>query len=706
MSLRLKILLLLGVIGLLPASITATLDSQRLRSLSANLTDRHSSALSEQTLRTMQRIADDYADVLDRESRRIRMLTTLQAAHATRLLNAAQAASYPDKKDLEHNAGSEASGQQPAPVARVVEGQSFHFPAAVEAPDVTTSIAALQGMDDFYVNVFDTGDSLVARHYVVLKNGLTASFPAHEQYPADFDARERPWYSTQEQSPRFRWFRPHFDLVSKALVINASTPLFDREGSFQGISAIDVDLSATFEMLQLPAYLQAGSELLQVVALSPPQVASERIVVLARQHAALAYEGWQVLPELESFSLGDRAINKLVFAAMFAQENGHLKVNIKGEESFVVFRRFGETASYLVMIVPLASATHAALEAKRYAAAATDTHIATVLKFLFAASTLVIIVALVASRHLTRPLEQLKHAVQRLAGGDLEARVELASRDELAALGGAFNSMVPQLKEHARVGEALSLAREVQQQLLPARAPQVSGYEIAGESLYSDQTGGDYFDYVPLESTLGERYGVVVADVSGHGIGPSLLMASTRASLHGGRGRGLSLGELLGFVNRQLALDVSRGHFVTLFLLAIESSHAELAWATAGHDPALLYRADSRTISELGGEDIPLGIDAEWQFGCTEGIALNDGDIIVMTTDGIWETAGANDERYGKQRIADYVCAHADASAESLCSGLRQEVETFRGARVQHDDMTIVVVKRTTGNLQTPAGAS
>ena len=698
-------MLLLGIIALVPAIITASLDTQRLRSLSAALTARNADALAEQALITMQRIAAEYADVLDRESRRIRVLTTLQADYAEQLLREADGGARPAGEvffsdDFDRDAAAlslttppvTASGD--APIAVSWTHQVFQHGPNTAVADLLLSARALLPMMRFYNKVRDPDDRIVHRQYVVLENGLSASYPGHGAYPPGFDARERPWYQAQKDAPGFRWFRPHFDASSRTLVINATMPLLDKTGNFVGISGIDVDLSATFEVLQLPPYLREGSELMQVAALSPPFSASRRVVVLARQNAAKEYLDWQTLPELESFSLGSRATNTRLQDAMYAHENGHLKATVNGRECFVLYRRFGETASYLVMIVPLERATFAALEGSRYADTVTNDHVATLLKFLLAASTLVVVVALVSSRHLTRPIEHLKIAVERLANGDFEARAVLTTGDELQTLGDAFDNMVPQLKEHARVGESLNLAREIQQQLLPEVAPKLSGYDLAGVSLYSDQTGGDYFDYVPLESASGSRYGVVVADVSGHGIGPSLLMATTRALLHGGRGRGLSLGELLDYVNRQLAADVSRGHFVTLFLLAVESEHGRIEWATAGHDPALHFNGQTGTVSQLGGEDIPLGIDSDWRFSSSSGVELAGGDIVVIGTDGIWETLAENGERFGKQRICDYISAHADATAQALCAGLKAQLEQFRGSALQNDDITIVVVKR------------
>ena len=711
MSLRIKILILLGAIALVPAAITALLDVQRLRSLGADITQRNADALAAQAVTTMQRIAAEYAAVLDRETRRIRLLVTLQADYAERLLRAPTPPAHSPSEisfseSFDDDAAKLSLTTDPAPLTYGDSGdgaplpvswnhQVFHHAPTVNRDDVIPSAPLLLPMMAFYKNVRDPHDSVLRSQYVALENGLLATYPGHGNYPPEFDARERPWYIAQLNNPKLSWQRPHVDAATGAVVINATMPLHASDGEFIGVAGIDVDITSTFAAMGLPDYLRDGAELWQVAVLRPPRVLEPEVVVFARQRADADDYNWRAQPELETLVLGNRATMKQLRAALLANENGHLRAMVDGRDTFISYHRFGRESAYLIMTVPVATATRAAMDAGRYAEYATASHVTTLLKFLFAASTLVLIVALVASRHITRPIDHLKTAVERLARGDFLARAQLSTGDELQTLGDAFDAMVPQLKEHARVGEALGLAREIQQNLLPACPPSFNGYDIGGSSVYSEQTGGDYFDYVPLPDSAGKRLAVVVADVAGHGIGPALIMATTRALLHGGAGREVPLGELVGYVNTQLAPDVNRGHFVTLFLLAIDDRSGQVAWVAAGHDPALHFNASDHSISDLSGHDIPLGIDADWQFTALTGLTLNHNDIVVIGTDGIWEAAAENGERFGKQRLRDYITVNHQADAQTLCDGLKLALETFRGTRAQHDDVTIMIVKRT-----------
>ncbi|MEQ8663854.1 MAG: SpoIIE family protein phosphatase, partial [Gammaproteobacteria bacterium] len=463
---------------------------------------------------------------------------------------------------------------------------------------------ALAGMRDFFRHARDRADPLLRWHYVALDSGLSVTYPGHGDNPASFDPRARPWYAAHRGGrARPLWFRPHYDASTGALMTNVTLPIHAPDGSFAGVTGIDVDLSASFALLELPPHLRAGSELMHVAALEPPLVATPQVLVLARQRASSGTADWHTLPELEPLDLGERNATARLRDALLSTTEGHLELSVDGEDSFVLFRRYGETPTAVVLKVPVASATSPARAAARDAAETTARHVRTLLAIVIMLTIAVVLVALHAARHLTRPIEELDAAVVRLATGDFTTRVAITTRDELAALGRAFNAMVPQLKAHARVEESLALAREVQQQLLPTAAPTLPGYDVAGITRYSAQTGGDYVDYLALERDGAACTGIVVADVAGHGIAPALLMATTRALLHGGRDRGYAPGELLAYVNRELADDVARGQFVTLFLLSIDITSGTLAWASAGHDAALVFRAADGRVDELASDD-------------------------------------------------------------------------------------------------------
>jgi len=314
---------------------------------------------------------------------------------------------------------------------------------------------------------------------------------------------------------------------------------------------------------------------------------------------------------------------------------------------------------------------------------------------LFAVIVVVILTALWLSRSMTRPLQVMVDAVHQLAKGDFSARMNLATGDERDLLAQAFNEMVPQLKEMMRMRRGLEMAQEVQQNLLPRAILDLPGLDIAATIVYCYETGGDYFDFFPCGEDC-EGLGVVVGDVTGHGVAAALLMTTARALL---RMRAVQLGtisEVVTSVNQQLTLDTyESGSFMTLFYLAVDQANRSLRWVRAGHDPAIFYDSTTDQFEELLGSGVALGVDKDWHYEGNEKTGLGTGQIIFLGTDGIWETRNIDGEMFGKERLHEIIRSNAQKPAKEIQKEVLVELDKFRGSTVLEDDVTIVVIKVT-----------
>jgi sigma-B regulation protein RsbU (phosphoserine phosphatase) len=286
-------------------------------------------------------------------------------------------------------------------------------------------------------------------------------------------------------------------------------------------------------------------------------------------------------------------------------------------------------------------------------------------------------------------------AALRLSQGEFGAPLPLRSRDEVGELIRSFNVMTHQLQERLHLREAMNLAMEVQQNLLPAGSPAVPGLDLAGRSLYCQETGGDYFDYIPRPGPDGRpRLCVAVGDVVGHGISAALLMTTVRALLRCRLDRPGPIAEAVGDVNRLLYQDTApSGSFVTLFLLEVDSAAGHLEWVRAGHDPAWLYCAAADEVQDLGGPGMALGVDGAGSYRSGSRPGLGADDVLLIGTDGIWETQNANSEKFGKQRIGQILRRHHRQGAEEILQALLRALEEFRGPAQQEDDITLLVLK-------------
>jgi sigma-B regulation protein RsbU (phosphoserine phosphatase) len=288
---------------------------------------------------------------------------------------------------------------------------------------------------------------------------------------------------------------------------------------------------------------------------------------------------------------------------------------------------------------------------------------------------------------------ELARAARRIAAGDLEARASVASRDELGELGRAFNEMVPQLADRLRLRESLNLAMEVQQRLLPAGAPEIPGLDIAGRSIYCDETGGDYYDFLEMTKLDAGRLGVVVGDVTGHGIAAALLMATARALLRSRTDEAGNLARMISEVNRHLVADTGSARFMTLVYLVIDVPQRRLRWVCAGHDAPISYNQAADSFGELSGAGIPLGIEREWAYEEYTQEAPPDGCVVVIGTDGIWEARNPAGEMFGKDALRRVIRENARRSAEEISTAITEALRTFCGTHPQEDDVTLVVLK-------------
>jgi len=237
---------------------------------------------------------------------------------------------------------------------------------------------------------------------------------------------------------------------------------------------------------------------------------------------------------------------------------------------------------------------------------------------------------------------------------------------------------------------ALNLAQEVQQNLLPRRLPRLESVDVAGRSLYCDETGGDYYDFLALSEN---RLGVVVGDVTGHGVAAALLMASVRGFLRARAALTESAAEIVAGVNRLTAVDTAEtGQFMTLFYLVLDHQTRRITWVRAGHDPALLYCPASDRFEELAGAGMALGVDEAWQFEDFSR-TVEPGQIVLLTTDGIFEAHNPAGEMFGKARFKAVVRQNAGLEAEGLRKAVFEAVAEFRGAEPQEDDITLVILK-------------
>jgi sigma-B regulation protein RsbU (phosphoserine phosphatase) len=298
------------------------------------------------------------------------------------------------------------------------------------------------------------------------------------------------------------------------------------------------------------------------------------------------------------------------------------------------------------------------------------------------------------SSNLSRPFKDIVQVLQGVRKGRFERRVHVTSNDEIGYTGDVINEMTEGLIEREKMQQSLNLAKEVQQNLLPHSNMKINGIDIAGRSIYCDETGGDYYDFFTVGGINEQKIGVVVGDVSGHGIPSALLMASVRSSVRQRAALPGSTARIISDVNRQLVLDVEdSGQFITMFFLVLNTEEKRLEWIRAGHDPAIIYDLKTDAVKELSGPGIALGVDSECIYVDNRKVGISNGQIILLSTDGVWEARDKNGKMLGKEPIRRIIRDNASSDATTILNGIFNSVMDFVGKSKIDDDITAVVIK-------------
>ncbi|MGB5107303.1 MAG: SpoIIE family protein phosphatase [Candidatus Zixiibacteriota bacterium] len=306
------------------------------------------------------------------------------------------------------------------------------------------------------------------------------------------------------------------------------------------------------------------------------------------------------------------------------------------------------------------------------------------------------------SNYFVRPIQRLIDGVRRIGKGDLDSKIAVEGAGEFNAIAEAFNEMRVKFKEaqhsmveQERMRKEMQVAQDIQHTLLPKNFPDIEGFDIATIYRAAKDVGGDYYDFVWIdERTLG----IVVADVSGKGVPGSLVMTMIRTAIRLESRGTRSPVEILCNVNEFVTEDVRKGMFITIYLVVIDTQQRKISFASAGHNPMILYRKDEDKTFFLNPKGIPLGITlpegVNFEDNLTsENVKLKKGDMLVMYTDGITEAMNPKKLQYGMPKFLEFIRDNSDLSPDEFAEKFQDDLNNFTQGAEQNDDITMVVIK-------------
>ena len=536
------------------------------------------------------------------------------------------------------------------------------------------------------------GDIIIG-HHIGFANGIRIGYPPRDNVGKPKAVRLETWYQTAFEEKPYLWSGPFMDEPTNQLAIAVSVPLTLDDEYAYGVTSIWISLSAFLQQFasldQIPPH--SGVYLCSIEMNPADDRVGARILMVLKdgqvQNAAISNEkpsSWLISSDSDHYQ---RLLSEIAFG-----RNGIVKMPRNHSASFWIFTPIPRQGVALIATIPVDDV----LSDQQFSSISISDRVRKVelmtagfLAFLIA---LILFFAFSFANTVTRSISKVSKAAAKLAGGDFKAHVDIDSKDEFGNLAKVFNALGPQLEEHYMVQRSMEVAVEIQQNLLPQYPPTIPGFDIFGITFYSERVGGDYFDYLCVDEKL-RKFCVAVGDVADHGIPSALIMASVRALM---RLRSLQSGpveDVISDVNRELSRDVSKsGQFMTMFLTRIDQCRHTLTWIRAGHDPAMLYRINRDEFVRLEGKGLPLGVDGNALYSAST-VNFDEGDILLIGTDGIWESRSPTGEMFGKERIMNLVRASQHENAQTMVLSILDELDEFRGGLKLEDDVTLVIVK-------------
>ncbi len=298
------------------------------------------------------------------------------------------------------------------------------------------------------------------------------------------------------------------------------------------------------------------------------------------------------------------------------------------------------------------------------------------------------------------PIMKIAREVKLMLTGKEFKRIKPSSVDEIGIFTYFFNHISSNLEKIAgdidnnkRLISELDIASDIQRDILPKESPSIEGLDIVANTIAAAEMGGDSFDLLQHK----DNTYIYVGDVTGHGVPASLVMMMVNTLITAFAENGYGMKEILSKTNAILREKVSSSRFMTLLMLRWNAVREEMSWIGAGHEYLLIYRAEKQEVQIIKGGGIALkmteNIDSMIQEKKIE--TLNDGDVVLLYTDGITEAKNPSGEMYEVERLIEALQKHGHRStAEGIFDAISEDFSNFILNTPQEDDITLIIVKK------------
>jgi serine phosphatase RsbU (regulator of sigma subunit) len=534
------------------------------------------------------------------------------------------------------------------------------------------------------------------------------SEPAESWRVLDYDPRMRPWFvgamalRRQTQSGEHPtadslvyWTEPYQFYTTKEPGITAAVSC-DLPQGVVGVVGFDVALTDISKFTSdLPVGQRGGVAVLtndrRIIGLPRPSIGPDLLDENARRNALLRHPldlGWQLAKDASDAIL-----------ARGPDQQDAVRFASGGEHWWVQAKPFDLTTDrplWITVVVPEEDLLGA------FARVRIPVLVVSILVLLGA-----VVRAIVLSRRFSRPIEDLVAASDRISHGNLDPGKPIGSPIvEVRRLAEAQERMRVALRSLLKIERDLHVARQIQQNTFPRQLPEIEGFQIAAWSEPADETGGDTYDvigYQPgrdgstniLVEGKADRAILLLADATGHGIGPALSVTQVRAMLRMAARVGEDFPGIARHMNEQLCADLTDGRFVTAWLGQINAGQRTLTSLSAGQGPILRYDVARSATELIPVNTFPFGIVKDLDVSPPRPIPLRPGDIVAVLSDGVFESAARSGELFGLDRVSDLLVRHKGATAREILDAVRAALDEFTEDVPPADDRTGIILKCT-----------
>lgn len=570
----------------------------------------------------------------------------------------------------------------------------------VTRTDVQDELFSLASMDDVMRPML-ASDPRITQVYLGTGSGILYVHPWVTGISSSYDPRTRDWYVRAIKTGTISWSDPYIDAAGKGLMVTCSRPVNGGNDGKNWVVASDVTLSTINTQIINTQIGDRGYALL----------IDSRGNVVSRPGITAGEKGWDESFATENLLSSNNSALAAVARDMVAGKSGTARVPFSDGEKYVAYASLKSVNWSVAIVVPVDEVIAPAESTRAQIVNATgETGIQLnqkmdVAKTLFVALfillfIMVTVLSVLFAQVITRPVAELRRGSEAIGAGDLGYRVQIATGDEFEDLAHSFNTMAADLKEHLdelqrttaekeRYAKELEIAKGIQQSFLPDAAPEITGVEIAAKNVPALEVGGDFYDFIPLGK---DRWGLVIADVSGKGVPAALFMALSRTLIRASTLANADPSVAIGHANQLICEDSKTSMFVTLFYAILDSKAMTLDYVNAGHNPPLLLKGTSSAVVLLKAKGIALGVTDEVDLQSVR-VDLRPGDVLVLYTDGVTEAINDREEEFGEDRLLRVIMENRALPAGEILEKILAAITAFAGDRPQHDDITLMVLR-------------